>query len=59
MPIKMLVNVQESNFKRFLAIFCDFFVFANFDLRGNVTDCALTYQIRLVMKKISMRLNLP
>ena len=50
---------QESNFKRFLVNFCDFFVFANFDLRGNVTDCALTCQIRSLIKKISMCLNLP
>ena len=55
----MPVKVQESNFKRFLVNFCDFFVFANFDLRGNVIDCALTCQIRSLIKKISMRLNLP
>ena len=55
----MPVKEQESNFKRFLANFCDFFVFANFDLRGNVTDFALTCQIRSLIKKISMRLNLP
>ena len=35
---KMPVKEQESSFKRFQANFCDFFVFANFDLRDIVTD---------------------
>ena len=55
----MPVKEQGSNFKWFLANVCDFFVFANFDLRDNVTDCALTCQIRSLINKISMRLNLP
>ena len=48
----MPVKEQESNFKPFLN-YCDFFGFANFDLRGNVTECALTCQFRPLIKKKS------